>query len=359
MNRIDRYISGLFWLYFLGGLLVFATIFVAVDALGLMVEYRNLPGEVLLGYYANSIPEVIYRMVPVASVLAVVFTLSTLNKSSELVALYSTGMSLTRICFPMLVWVLLLCGFEFSLGDRILPNFARNKNYIFYNQIKKNPSLYSMVKTNKIWYRSKDTIFYIKTLNEKTHKAQGLTLYYFNDVWDLMQMITAKEVDLSGSNWKLSDGTVTVFTADSSFPLTSQFKNKTIVMGEDSKDLTSTAHTSDVLSVGELHQFIKKNREAGLDTVRYEVSYHSKYSYAFAALVMALLGIPFSVTRGRGGGVMKNVGISLGLIFLFWVSYSSFLTLGNYGHLPPIFAAWLPILGMSWLAYYLIKRVRL
>ena len=50
-------------------------------------------------------------------------------------------------------------------------------------------------------------------------------------------MITAKEVDLLGAKWQLYDGSVTLFTEESSFPLTSQFKQKTVVMGEDSKDL--------------------------------------------------------------------------------------------------------------------------
>jgi lipopolysaccharide export system permease protein len=359
MNRIDRYISGLFLLYFAGGLLIFSTIFVSIDALGLMVEYKGLSGATLAAYYGYSIPEIIYRMVPVASVMAVVFALSTLNRSNELVALYSAGMGLFRICTPMLLWILLFCGFEFAIGDRILPNFAKNKNYVFFHQIKKNPSLYSMVKTNKIWYRSKDTIFYIKTLNEKARKAQGLTLYYFNDNWDLLQMISAKEVTFSGENWHLRDGSLTLFTPDSSFPLSSQFKTKTIVMGEDAKDLSSTAHTSDVLNLGELSQFIKKNKEAGLDTVRYEVDYHSKYSYPLAALVMALLGIPFSVGRARSGGVMRNVGICLALIFLFWIFYSSSLTLGNYGHVPPFLAAWFPIVSMSGLSYWFMKKAKL
>jgi lipopolysaccharide export system permease protein len=117
-----------------------------------------------------------------------------------------------------------------------------------------------MVKTNRIWYRSKDTIFNLKTLNEKAHKAQGLTLYYFNEEWNLIQMITAAEVDLLPSTWKLRKGSVTVFTEDSSFPMTSDFKEKTISMGEGASDLSSTANTSDVLSLNELNQFIKKNK---------------------------------------------------------------------------------------------------
>jgi len=346
-------------MYFLGGLIVFVTIYIAIDALGMMVEYKSINMSVWLAYYGYSIPDIVYRMVPVASVLGVVFTLTALGKANELVAMYSIGMSLVRICVPMLVLVCLLCGFELLIGDRVSPNFAKQKNFVFYHEIKKNPSLYSMVNNERIWYRSHDTIFNIKTLNEKAKKAQGLTLYYFNENWDLIQMITAKEVDLLGSNWLLHEGSVTLFTEDSSFPLTSQFKQKTVVMGEDSKDIGASANTSEMLSLDELSHFIKKNKEAGLDTVRYEVDYQSKYSYSLAALVMALLGIPFSVGRARSGGAMMSLGLCLALIFSFWIFYTSSITLGNYGHLPPFIAAWAPIVVMSALAYLFIRRVRL
>ncbi len=359
MNKIDRYLSGLFWMYFVGGLLVFVTIFSAIDILSMMVEYKGVIFSDRLLYHGLALPEVFYRMAPVASVSAVVFTLSTVGKANELVAMYSMGMSLIRICAPMLFWVLMFCGMEFVIGDQVLPNFTRQKNFVFYNYVRKNPSLYSMVKNERIWYRSRDTIFNIKTLNERTSRAQGLTLYYFNEDWDLIQMITAKEVDLHGPQWQLYDGSLTLFTDDSSFPLSSQFKKKTIVMGEDSKDLSATGNTSDVLSVDELAQFIKKNKEAGLDTLRYEVDFHSKHSYSLAPLVMALLGIPFSVNRSRSGGAMKSIGICLGLVFIFWIFYTSFLTLGNYGQVPPLIAAWAPIMIVSGLAGVFIWRVRL
>jgi len=342
MNRIDRYVSGLFWGYFVGGLVIFVTIFLAIDALTFMVNYKNVAGSAIALYYAFSAPAIVYMMAPVACLLATVFTISTLNRNNELVALFSVGMSLVRVCAPILVWVAVISAGVFVLSDKILPSFANQKNYVFYHDITKNPSLYSTVKNEKIWYRSKDTIFNIKTLNEQTHKAQGLTLYYFNSNWDLIQMITAKEVDLVGQNWDLSDGSVTLFTEDSSFPLTSQFEKKTIVMTEDAKDLTSTADTSDVMSLEELSQFIKKNKEAGLDTVRYEVSYDSKYGFAFAAMVMSLLGIPFASGKARSGGTMINMGICLGLVLMYWILYSSGLALGNYGKIPPLLAAWTP-----------------
>lgn len=355
-SRIDRYISGLFWFYFIGGLLVFVTLFIAIDSLSTLVTYKQAAPIALIKYYGYGFPEVIYRMAPVACLLATIFAISTLNRNNELVALYSVGMSLIRITLPILFWVSVVSIAIFFISDRVMPSFARYKNYIFYKEIEKNPSKYSMVKNEKIWYRSKDTIFYIKTLNEETHEAQGLTLYYFNQNWDLVQMVTAAKLKMQGANWNLTDGSVTLFAEDSSFPLTSQFKKKTIVMSEDARDLSSTSQASNVLSLDELSKFIKKNKEAGLDTVQYEVDYHSKYGFAFAALVMTLVGIPFSVGRARSGGTMMNVGICLGLVFVYWIFYSSALTLGNHGHLPPIIAAWFPNVVMVLMAVYLIRK---
>ena len=351
LNRIDRYISSLFLGYFFGAIVVFAIIFLAVDALGTISTYQNVAAGALFRFYVYSLPEIVYRMIPVSCLAATLFTISTLSKSNELVALFSVGMSLARITTPILLWIVTVSTISFYVSDQLIPGFTKNKNFIFYNEIKKKPALFSM-------YRSKDIIFNLKTLNEKTQKAQGMTLYSFNEKWDLVQMITAKDVDLVGSNWNLKDGSVTLFTQESSFPLTSQFKEKSIVMGEDAKDLSSTANTSGVQSLSELQSFIRKNKEAGLDTIRYEVDYHSKYGFALAALVMSLLGIPFAVGKARSGGIMVNLGICLGLVFLYWTFFSSCLTLGNYGYIPPIMAGWVANVTMSTFALFMIWRLK-
>lgn len=123
-------------------------------------------------------------------------------------------------------------------------------------------------------------------------------------------------------------------------------------MSEDAKDLSSTANTADVLSLQELSDFIARNKAAGLNTISYEVDYQSKYGFAIAALVMTLVGIPFSVGRARSGGIMLNVGICLGLVFFYWIFYSSALTLGKHGHLTPVISAWLPNLAMALFGLY-------
>jgi lipopolysaccharide export system permease protein len=353
---MDRYIFRLFLTYFVAGLVVFLTIFIAIDAMSVVVKYGDAPIQLLLKYYGYYAPEVLYQLTPVACLLATLFTLSSMNRNNEIVALYSCGWSLARISASMIVAVILISVAVFFLGDRLLPNFARAKNYTYYVEIRKRPGLYSTVKTNRIWYRSKNAIFNIKTLAEQTKTAQGLSLYYFDQDWHLIQMLTAKSVHFNGPNWELHDGSVTLFTEESSFPLTSDFKTKTIVMGEDAEDLQSTAKTSDILNLEELHRFIQKNKDAGLDTTKYEVDYHGKFAYAFTGLVMTLLGIPFGVSRARAGSKMANLGVCMALVFVYWVLYNSAMTLGTYGVLQPLLAAWGPNVISLLLGIYLMRR---
>lgn len=359
MNRIDLYVVKLFWGFFAGALLVFATLFIAVEALGTLVKFSGVDFASIFMYYAFYLPEVLSKMIPVACVVATVMTMSSLNRAGELVALYAAGMGLFRVATSILISILVISVLSFVIGDQVLPQFIKKKNYVYYNQIEKNPSKFQFVRTDRIWYRSKDTIFNIKTLSPDGLKAQGLTLYFFNDNWDLMQMLTAKEVFLKGNQWELNTGSITLFDESSSFPLTSDFKKKTIIMAEDSKDLQSTGQTSDMLSQKELSKFITKNREAGLETTRYQMDYHAKFSFAFAGLVMSLLGLPYTAQRGRSGGAMLSLGMCLAVVFLYWIFYSSGQALGTHGILPPFIAAWLPTTIMIGFAFWTLRRLRL
>ena len=358
LNRIDRYLLGLFWMAFFAGLMVFVTLFVATDAMASLVKYKDASALTFIKYYIYFTPEIMYKMLPIACVVGTVMTISSLNKGSELVALFASGMSLFRIARVIFFSIILICIFSYWISDQIMPTFAKQKNFIYYNDLEKTPSRFQTIKTNKIWYRSKNSIFNIKTLNAEGNKAQGLTLYFFNDAWELVQMLTADSVLMNGSQWILQNGGVTVFSKDSSFPMNDKFAEKTIVMSEEAQDLRSTGQTSDLLTQAELSRFISKNKEAGLDTNKYEVDFNSKFSFALAGLVMSLLALPFCVAQARGGGLMKNIGICMGLVLMYWIFYSVSQTLGLRNHLSPIVAAWLPNVSMTALGTTLLLRAK-
>jgi lipopolysaccharide export system permease protein len=358
MQLIDRYILKLFLLYLVAGIAVFVTLYLTVDVMSFAMRHTDAGTGSLIKYYGYHAPWVIYQLMPVACLMATLFTMASLNRTNELTALFSLGMSLMRVAMPILIAVAVLSLGVFGVGDQVLPRLLQKRNYVEYVEIKRRPGLYSTVKTNKIWFRTENILFNIKTLNPESGRAQGITLYYFDPNWQLTQLISASEVEMKGSVWDLKNGLVTLFAEESSFPLTRSFVEKSISMNEDLKDIQSTANSSDLMSLKELSRFIDRNKEAGLDTLRYEVDYHAKFGFAFASLVMSLVGVPFSVSRSRSGGLFVNLGICLALAFLYWVAYSSGLTLGVHGILPPFVAAWGPNLIAVAIALFLLRRLK-
>jgi lipopolysaccharide export system permease protein len=358
MWLIDRYILKLFIGYFLGGIVVFVTLFLAVDVLSFALRYGDASTSAIARYYMFQLPAIIYQLVPVACLMATLFTFSGLHRSNELVALFSAGVSLFRLALPTLILVFFICVGMFFLSDQLLPMFNQKKNYVEYVEIRKKPGLYSTVKTNRIWYRSENILFNIKVLNPQAAKAQGITFYYFDNEWNLVQLVTANEADLKNRSWVLRDGFVTLFASESSFPLTKPFESKIIAMNEDMGDLQTSSNSSEVMTVRELSRFIDHNKEAGLDTLRYEVDYHAKFGFAFASLVLAFLGLPFSVGKSRSGGPMLAISACVGLAFVYWALFSSCITLGQHGAFAPVAAAWTANALMAGLSFLLLRRLK-
>ncbi len=354
---VDRYISKEFLKYFGASLLVFVTLFTAVEMLSTIWQLKA-ESSVLWAYYLYEIPTIIYRMTPVSCLMATLFTVSVLSRNNELVALFSSGLSLARITMPILILTAVISISSFFVADKLIPIFTKKRNYVYFVEIKKTPGMYYTVKTNKIWYRSKDLIYNIKSFNAEKNSVQGMTVYYFSPQWNLIQLTTAQEGFYENNGWHLKNGSVTLFDTATSFPLTQNFKEKTITLDEKPADLQSLENDSDIMTVGELRRYIKKNKEAALDTKRYEVAFHGKFGFAFVSFVMAFLGIPFSVQRERSGGFALGVGICFAVVFSYWTLVSVFNSLGIKGTISAPFAAWAPNGIMLGVAVYLLLKIK-
>ena len=171
-------------------------------------------------------------------------------------------------------------------------------------------------------------------------------------------MITAKQAVIKPDSWTLTEGIVTLFTQDSSFPLSQEFKEKVISLNNMVDNVQNTSHISESISTSELKHFITKNKEGGLDTLRYEVDYYGKFGISFAAFVMSFIGIPFSVRSNRSSGAVISVGICIALAFGYWMLFSSGITLGKHGHIPPLLSAWIANIITVGFTVFLLLRLK-
>jgi lipopolysaccharide export system permease protein len=357
MRLLSRYLASLFLKSFFGASLGLATLFVFQGILTKLLE-GDFPLPQIVFFNLMLFPEVFVQMTPPGVMIATLITLSTLNRTNELVACYSIGIGLKTIVGVLLSLVFMISSLSLSLQDRILPPVFKKRNTYYWHTMKKRPDFYLDVKQDKIWYRSKNLIYNLRTFDPKLQRIYGMSVYTFDRNFDLVQIVHAKEARYEELKWRLSDGTITIFDEADRFPLTKKFSDQALDIQEKPSDFEEIEREVDSLRIRELWRYIGKIREAGADTKIYEVKLWSKISQSFIPLVMCVLAVPFSVRRRREGGIAKDMGICLAITFFYWLLYSLGLSLGSNGALPPILAAALPSLLFAALAAFLITRKR-
>lgn len=354
MRTLDRYISGIFLKNFLLSLLSLTFIFLFQGLLGELID-GDYPASQLVYYHLLQLPHSLLQMAPPSVLAATVFTVSGLNRTNELVAYFSIGIGLERIMLILLSLVFMICCLLLVLQDRIIPPVHKNRTNYYWHVMKNRPDFFLDVKQNKIWYRSKNLIYNLRTFDVKNKTIRGMTVYTFDPQFNLKNVVAAEKATYTPEGWKLLNGTETSFSRTDPFPKTRSFEYRNLLLDESPQDFQEIEREVDGLRLKELYRYIQRTKESGTDTKSYEVKFHSRISMSFIPLVMCLLGFPFSYRNRREGSIAKDLGICLVVTFFYWLFYSVGLSLGSNGALPPVLAAWVPSAAFAGLALFLLS----
>jgi lipopolysaccharide export system permease protein len=126
---------------------------------------------------------------------------------------------------------------------------------------------------------------------------------------------------------------------------------------EPPKYFTSDNPDADMMTYGQLGEFISRLKTSGSDPARYQVARQRKIAFPLATLIMTLVAVPFAVMTGRRGA-MYGVGAAVAMAIVYRIAESVFGAFGAGGLLPPTLAAWAPNLMFGAAAIYLILTVR-
>ena len=355
MKTLDRYIAASFiknfWVASLG--LTFVFVFQAI--LGGIID-KDYTLRQLIIYHCLQIPNIFVQMAPPSVLMTTVFTLSGFNRSNELVACYSIGYGIKRFLTLFISLALLVCCMVLFLQDRILPPlYHRQTNYL-WREMKKRNDFVVDVSQNRIWYRSKNLIYNLRAFDSKSQTILGMTVYSFDDRFNLRETLEAETAKYTPSGWKLFNGAITQFQINEAFPKHQAFKEIQLQIPETPKDFKEVDKKVDGLRLRQLYAYINQLKKAGLDTKEHQVKLHSRLSQSFIPIVMCILGVPFSIRGRREGGVAKDLTACLVITFFYWLFYSIGLSLGTNGNITPWIAAWTPTLLFTVFALFLVRR---
>ncbi|MDD2334951.1 MAG: LPS export ABC transporter permease LptG [Geobacteraceae bacterium] len=340
MNVLSRYITATFFKLLALTVSSFVGIYLIIDFLEKIRRFSHGNGnpQYIVIYFLYKMPAIINQIMPLAVLMSTLLTLGILSQSSEIVAMQSCGISLKRIVKPLLVIAFLLSIFTFFSNEAIIPNTSQKLKYIQEVLIEgKNPSTF--FRLNNIWYRDKNYILQARLFIPTTWTLKGVTLWQTTNEMQPIKRLEAEDGVWNGSSWTLknvversfSDGKVTEISKTASLPVPLQLKIN---------DLKIWDKHADDMGFFKLKRYTEKLRKAGYDATKYQAQMYAKISMPFACLIMAFVGIPFSLRGGRSSGIAVGIGLSIGIGFAYFIINAILISLGETGILPPMVSAW-------------------
>jgi lipopolysaccharide export system permease protein len=93
----------------------------------------------------------------------------------------------------------------------------------------------------------------------------------------------------------------------------------------------------------------------GVDVTDFKIQLNMKMSIPFASLVFALLGAPLGISRRRASSSI-GLGLSIIVIFVYYIVTFVSMAIGEIRLLPPGFAAWLPNIITGGIGWYILSK---
>lgn len=347
---------------FLFGILIFVLIFVAGDLLfqaaKLIIEQGVALGVVTRLFFYR-LPEVVVMTIPMSSLLSTLLGMSTLNGGSELIALRSLGIPFTRILRPVFVASVMISVIGFGLNETIVPFGAIAADRLMKFEIMKHQA---SVVQEKVFLRDEEggklkRVLYIDELDPEKGTLSGIMMHEFDNNGRLSHTLNARRGMWQNSQWWIEDGRMYDVDAEGEVRLLLRFERQMLALRLSPEQLQRSTRRPGDMSAHELWSYIKQGEAIESQLSQLWVMFHLKTAVPWACVIMAVLGASFGASRrGRSGGGV-GFGISVVIVFAYYVVMSMCRAFGEAGAIPPVIAGWGPNIVFLFAALYFARRV--
>lgn len=340
MTLISRYILSTFCRVFGLALTAFIGLYLLVDFFERVDNFieHGAAAQHYLSYFALKIPFITVQVAPLACLLAVFMTLGGFSRSNELTAMHSAGISLLRITLPLLITGLLISLFSLLAYEYLVPVCVKQANTIYTSKVQGRPL--AVFKRNRIWLREGNKIVNIRLAEANKGELQGVSLFGFDQSFKLTDRSDIPQAAYVNGQWRAK--TLTERHFDNGNLVASQKGNDLPVdlkLTPDDFRVPSSKRNED-LGYRELRLLAAKLRAEGYNPIRFEVDMHARLATPFASLIMAFLGIPFALRKGRDSGLALGIAMSVMIGVIYFILQAMLLAFGYSSALPPVLAAW-------------------
>ncbi len=177
---LDRYLAHGFLRAFIVSLICIASLYLVVDFFDRISTFVDNGASLgtIIRYFFYKAPVSISRVIGFATLFSALFCLGMLARTQEIIAMRSSGISVQRIAFPLLIFGFLICLFSFFWNEALVPIFTHQAQTIFKTEVK-NKQQQSLFGTADIWIRGEGSFINVNTDDLKllAREAEEFTFF--------------------------------------------------------------------------------------------------------------------------------------------------------------------------------------
>ncbi len=315
----------------------------------------GLPVLVAVQVLIQRLPSFLVISFPMATLMATLLAYSRLSANSELTALRSVGVTATRMVMPALALALVMSSLTFVFNDVVVPRSNRSAEITLRRALGK--SIATEKGDNIVYSRfgsveqpdgssSKGLLqlFYASRFVEGT--MTGVTVLDFSRM-GFTQMLVAESANWNEqeAKWEFLNGQILTLTPSGS-TTSADFDRYLYPLSAAPIRIAKLPKDANNMTVAEALQAEQLLQNAGdiKEARRLQVRIQEKFTLPFACLVFGLIGASLGAKPNSRTSRSQGFGISVVLILVYYVLSFSFSSLGVKGTLPPLLAAWSPVL---------------
>ncbi len=362
---LDRYILAAMLAPFLFGVGIFSTVGIAVGVVFDLVSQLSevqIPAGILIRILILQAPYFIGFAFPMALLLAALLTFSRLSADSEVTALRSIGVSVFRLMVPVIIFGGLVSLLTFGFNETLVPQSRYQATQLLEQTLRQGSNT---LQAKNLFYpeygpdQEIKRLFYARQYDGA--RMHGLTILDFSQK-GVDQVITASSArwNPKASVWSFMDGTVYLVSPDGSYRSVLEFTEQQIKIPRDAMKAKLPDRNPSEMTLVEARQALKiLQRGDDQKAIRQlEVQIQQRYAIPLQGLMVGLIGAGMALRPQRDRSA-KGFGISIVVIFAYYLL--SFVTqaLGNSGVMTPLVAAWSPsALGLAIAGWLLLRANR-
>src|SRR5262249_37030820 len=304
-------------------------------------------------------PFILNYMTPMAALVAVMVTFGLLEKSSQVVVLKASGISVFRLATPAILCSALLSGVVFLNQDYVLPfTNRRQDNLLHLIRSGQEPPQTSLQTDHKWIFGSDSRIYNYEHFSPKDNVFARLRILSLaKEPFAISSHLFADkaEWDQATESWILENGWERRFEGDQQ--TFEAFDKRRMTVPERPDYFKKDSRESQMMTLEELRRHINDLARSGFDVLDLRIDLYRKIASPLTCVVMVIVGLPFAFSVGKRGALYGvTIGIAIGLFY--WGLLGLFEQMGRYEILPAWLAAWGPNLmfGAGGLYLFLTSR---